>query len=87
MRASLLILASTFAFVLAGCPSTPSVPPGGTDCHAACARLAELSCPFKTPEGKTCDEVLCASHGAKSSCIARASSCEDAKQKQEHGCP
>ena len=80
-----------FVVGLGSCTPAPPAPPppGGVSCQEACARLRELSCEdaADTPGKVPCETWLCGSYGVKSDCLARASTCEDAREKQVHGCP
>jgi len=84
----------------ANCTKPAGPPPGGTDCASVCARLGPqgLNCvafgPTDGPLGADgvahpvpCETWLCQSHGLKSACLAKASTCEEADAFQTHGCP
>jgi hypothetical protein len=66
-----------------GCKPSPHVPPAGHDCVAACVNLQSLQCPEgdPTPAGVVCSVWLCETPmpDARTSCVAKASSCEAAR--------
>ena len=80
-------LALVAAFLLIGCPSTPTHPPApSADCPTVCKHLREMSCASKSALGAECEDWLCQAHGVKLDCLAKSTSCEQAKKFQVEGC-
>lgn len=76
--------------VLAGCQGCkgPYVPPGGSDCVAACVNMRALEChgavngdPTPGPEKTPCETWRCQTpdEPSRTACIAKATSCEAAR--------
>jgi hypothetical protein len=81
-------LAIFAAFLVVGCPPTPTHQPAqSADCPTVCQHLRDMSCASKTPAGAECESWLCSAHGAKLDCLAKSTTCEQAKKAQTDGCP
>lgn len=89
--ASLVLLVVSVPFI-SGCPTTePHFPPApSAECVDVCNHLREMDCDQdgeKTAKGQPCEEWLCRAHGAKLSCLAKATTCPQVERFQIKGCP